>query len=455
MKKIILAALTLISLNLSAQNKNIRSISSEDLKELNVLYLTNNEILDESSSILSASVKDGALIKQTLIKAEIDGKEFTFTRLDNSHMEIYKAEGASYVKHNDQVYRFRLDNSKEGALFYLDELKDSGFEKTEKPIFRASSENYGKYSHVVPGYSKESFIFTSSDGGSEVYAEDVTGKQVYTIDEYDMTSSKVKNHFKFDFDKKEKFLLRSYDIIGNNFLSSFIYLKDDLWNIRIFNYDGNSVKAIELPVKNARYISSVNIINRNGSVILNTLYRDSEFEWSTAIYSMDLTSNKATLLNELPISHEVIARDYGDDGFAKSLLKRSFSPADVVVDTNGDIYISHVAYRTEGELLYLHKISNWMISGDILITKISGDQVVWNQLVKRCMKTGKVFRIKPELLLSEDKLVFYDQECSDSFSAEGKYIAGNKMRIAGGKVKKAKITIDKESSSITRELVNE
>lgn len=462
MKFIITYSICLFStLTLYSQAKNIKSISVRDLSKFDVTFLTENVLLDKQTSILATTVNRNKMYKSALFLAEGDenGENVNYTELATSHFDQFKANGCSYIKIDDKIFRLRIEREKTETQFFLDELVNLDFVISKTAFYKGSSETLGKYCEVKPNFTQKSFLLITHDGGGQYYPEVIkTGREIHSITEFAYDGLNVLSTNKINFKPKEKCLIRDEIVLNETYYMSTIYfdIESKSWKAKLLVYNNNVLHQHPIETKQALFISSLNFFTQNGNLYLNSLHRSLDADWIISLFKIK-TTTESELLSETTIDPKDLYQEYfKTDAEIKKIDLEPFSFGKMIVDPHtSDIYLFHFKFVSnfDGQAINVNAFPDELDASDLLITKISNNTIIWNKLIRRTLKAFRIYPPIPEVIFDEQSLSFTEMENSKLYDDKGNYIRGERTVLKANNLLKIRINVNKKDGSFDRKVL--
>lgn len=385
-----------------------------------------------------------------------ESNEFEATELVNEKSSDYFKSSFEYIKTHSDIFRIRQNKNRNSL--YLDKLENNTFIEPSQPFFSDDSLIYDLFPRFIQ--SKNAFYYIVYDDKNPEQAQCV----VYEFDKSTQTLNNktiiktLPNQKEVEFRGTillENNLTFYYKTLENNKLKyQFIQLKDKEIKKATFNDFPDNINTL--------YNS---FIVTNSKVYFYKIFSlKEERNLGISIYDINMDDLAIEKIDDQTIPNETLILDYFTDvnnKKAKSYLKYEFKMKnlylfDCLTDKNGDVYFfSMVTSRNQQYQLY----------HDILISKLSNDEIIWSQKVRR----GAVYDSKaivsdeptpkspyPIITNSEFEIELITEDWKLHFDSNGNYIPNSPIKFNNWKGNlPVKITIDKKTGKITRSVIQE
>lgn len=412
--------------------------------EYNISKINKEIIIDDETFITSASVTEKGLVKMAVFITNIDNENNTYKtdKLDISHNEAYNLQDG-FFKLKNVIYNIRAEKVKKEIFYYIDEIKNNKIIKSDNPFFK--------------GFEKDGY-------SAWIKKATTTSKHLYIsidLSDYKHHPSTI-NILKFDINNFQFLNKNSILLPTNKFVPQIQYFEknfedqyflmynyldytDKKEKIKIIHDDNNTLKEIIIESKSNDYT----LINQKNNLVLYTLTKNTN-ELSISLYEIDVKNSTYSEIKTQPISQKIIDKEYNKNSnqYEKKFKYYSLTNSiKVKKDIDNNIYI----FSYLGTNFYYDYSGKY--SNDIIITKISNENIEWNQFIRRSIRNELIDLFStPFIKITDDNIILRDFENPKYLNSNGSFNINTEDERFFSNFSEISITIDKLNGNFNRKL---
>lgn len=284
-------------------------------------------------------------------------------KIEISNEEVRRNWFACFFKIDNDIYRIVSIKKKELYSYYKEKLTDSGFELSKEPFLTGSITDGFSAIQEVCKFNNQFYFYGLEDGN------DYTNITFLTVDAVNFNLISKKNYITTG--KTHKVLHQALHHITTKEKIILYYRyhdeEDKQWKIDIIATDG-------LQYWELTYVNSIDIIkncviyNHNNNLFLYVFNANINNNCSASVFNLDINNSSIQKISDktitLPINTTIAPISALMGGYSSS-----YDLFDIINEQNFSYVISY-STPVYGQ-----------ISGDLLISKISNNNVIWNKYI--------------------------------------------------------------------------
>ncbi|GEM_PF-3859927 len=199
---------------------------------------------------------------------------------------------------------------------------------------------------------------------------------------------------------------------------------------------------IKIDSDKTNFINTVSFFKNTNEIFSYVIFIEN-YVWTTAIYKLNSISNTFEFQNQMNINNVNLKKDFKkDDDVIEKLSKLNFTTYYDIKDEKA-IYLISTSSTLTSQYGTLYD--------NLLITKISGNQIIWNQFIKRSSRNDHFLHFSSVVTL--ENLEITDKERDLFFDEKGRYIQGIDTYVLLPKFLDLKYIINKQTGEFQRKLL--
>lgn len=237
----------------------------------------------------------------------------------------------------------------------------------------------------------------------------------------------------FNFDK----------IADKNFITYKNYDKTtDKVVFNIIALENFKLHPIKIDSDKTNFINTASFYENANDIFSYVIFSENSV-WTTAIYKLNSLTNTFEFQNQMNINSVNLKKDFKKDGDCIEKLSKLNFTTYYNLKEEGSVYLISTSNTITSQYGTLYE--------NLLITKISGNQIMWNQFIKRSSRNDHFLHFSS--VLTQENLEITDKERDLFFDEKGKYIQGIDTYVLLPKFLDLKYIINKQTGEFQRKLL--